>query len=212
MKGKDILLFVLVSLLIVLLNLHAYNRPVTTIEPLGPITKMPQEMVLRIGDLKGDGWILMESVPVSEHGAEYGYQVAFSRETSVGSPTGKEMVTCKAALYYKEAEAHSAFLTVTKSEVPTPGLSIGDEAFIETGPVINGKALTFRKANVVVWVWINYDGDVESLAKVVEERINEISSYLPSEVIKAAESRTTVLKYLQNKVGNNELSEGLMHE
>jgi len=143
------------------------------IEPVGPVTKMPQEMVLKITDLEGDGWTLTESVPVSEHGAEYAHQVAFSRETFSGSSTGKEMATCKVALYYKEAEAHSAFLTATKSEVPTSGLSIGDEAFLETGTVVNGKGLIFRKANVVVWIWLNYDGDAESLAKIVEERITE---------------------------------------
>jgi hypothetical protein len=113
------------------------------------------------------------------------------------------MVSCKVALYYKEAEAHSAFLTATKSEVPTSGLSIGDEAFLETGPVVNGKALTFRKANVVVWIWLNHDGDVESYGRITEERINEVNSNVPSEVREAAESREAVLKYVRANVGNN---------
>lgn len=186
-----------------LASIAACSRPATPVELVGPVTKMPSEMVLKITDLKGDAWTLTESVPVSEHGAEYAYQVGFSRDTSAGSSVIKEMVTCKVALYYKEAEAHSAFLTATKSEVPTSGLSIGDEAFLETGPVVNGKALTFRKANVVVWIWFNHDGDVESYGRITEERINEISSNVPFEVREAAESRTAVLKYLQIRADNN---------
>lgn len=200
---KSVRLLVAVGLMATLsASILACNRAATPVEPVVPITKMPQEMVLRITDLEGDRWILMESVPVSEHSAEYAYQVAFSREIPGDSPA-KEMVTCKAALYYKEAEAHSAFITATKSELPTGGLSIGDEAFLETGPSINGKAITFRKANVVVWVWMNYAGDIESLAKVVEERVSEIDSNVPSEIREAADSRGAVLKYLQAKVGNN---------
>lgn len=143
-----------------------------TIEPVGPITRLPSEMVLKITDLEGEGWTVVESVPVSEHGAEYAYQVAFSKETSAGSPAAKEMVSCKIALYYHEGEARERFLAEIKSEVPTVELKFGDEAFLDTRPVINGKALTFRQDNVVVWIWMNYDGDIESLARVVEQRID----------------------------------------
>ena len=202
-KSISLPTLLLILIAVFLASITACSRPAIPVESVGPVNKMPSEMVLKITDLKGDVWTLMESVPVSEHGAEYAYQVGFSRETSSGSLTGKEMVTCKVALYYKEAEAHSAFLTATKSEVPTSGLSIGDEAFLETGPVVNGKALTFRKANVVVWIWLNHDGDIESYGRITEERINEISSNVPSEVKEAIESRTAVLKYLQTKAGNN---------
>jgi hypothetical protein len=194
------LLFVLIA--VFSSGISACNRPSTPVGPAGPITKMPEEMVLKITDLEGDGWTLTESVPVSEHGAEYAYQVAFCRETSAGLPS-KKMVTCKAALYYKEAEAHSAFLTTTKNEVPTLGLNIGDEAFLEIGPSVNGKAIAFRKANIVVWIWMNHDGDIESLAEVLKERVSEIDSNIPSEVREAVESRAAVLKYLQSKAGNN---------
>jgi len=170
-KRASLFAFSLILMLVFLGSIAACSKTSPSVEPVGPVTTMPPEMVLKITDLKGDSWMLTESEPVSEHGAEYAYQVAFSRETSQSPAVGKEMVSCKAALYYHEGEAHEGFLAAIKSDVPTTGLKFGDEAFLDTRPVINGKALIFREDNVVVWIWMNYDGDIESLAKIVEERI-----------------------------------------
>ncbi len=177
------LLMIIVPLTLLLLPSNQQGEIPEKTEPAAPIiTKTPDEMVLKVTDLKGDGWKRTESLPVPEHGAEYAYQVAFLRDSSTGSTDDGEMVSCKVALYYKEAEAHSAFLTFrsnyindTGDEPPEPSSSLGDESFLDTRPVINGTSLVFRKANVIVWLSVNheYKGDIESLARIVEGRTTE---------------------------------------
>ena len=176
------LLMIIVPLTLLLLPSNQQGEIPEKTEPAAPITKTPDEMALKVTDLKGDGWKRTESLPVPEHGAEYAYQVAFLRDSSTGSTDDGEMVSCKVALYYKEAEAHSAFLTFrsnyindTGDEPPEPSSSLGDESFLDTRPVINGTSLVFRKANVIVWLSVNheYKGDIESLARIVEGRTTE---------------------------------------
>ena len=166
---------IIVPLTLLLLPYNQQGETPEKTEPAAPITKTPDEMVLKTTDLKGDGWKRKESVPVPEHGAEYAYQVAFSRESTTGSAYDKERVSCKVALYYKEAEAHSAFLTFKNDQVSmVPG--IGDEAFLDTRPVINGKSLVFREDNVIAWLWLSSDGDIEIYARIVEDRIKQVEA------------------------------------
>jgi len=173
-----IIVFLLVILPAALFS--ACSPSSSKVEPAGPITKTPDEMVLKITDLQGAGWERKEMLPVPEHGAEYAYQVRFGRYESANTTSSEETVFCKVALYYNEAEAHSAFITFrsnyindTGNEPEEPSLNIGDESFIDTRPVINGTSLLFRKANVNVWLSVNheYQEDIETLAGIVEERI-----------------------------------------
>jgi hypothetical protein len=188
MVKKRLSVIIVFSLSILPVVLFSACSP-SKVEPAGTITKTPDEFVLMPADIPGEGWERREALPVPEHGAEYAYQVSYSRirakiPPNVGATTetGEDIVTCKAALYYNEAEAHSAYITLrsnyingTGNEPPEPSSKIGDEALVDTRPVINGTGLIFRKANVIVWLSINRENwqDIETLASIIEERIVE---------------------------------------
>ena len=141
-------------------------------EDRGPIAALPMELVVKITDLDGDDWDWISSLPVPEYGAEHAYQVEFSRK--IKTSNGEERVFCKIAVYSSEDEANTAFASVKERSTPSARPDIGEEAFIDTGPVINGTGLVFRKFNAVAWIWVNheYEGDILQLGNVINERIS----------------------------------------
>ena len=138
-----------------------------------PVTSLPMDLVVKITDLDGEDWDWISGLPVPEYGAEHAYQVEFTRKSDTSD--GEERVFCKTAVYSSEHEANAAFVAVKERSTPSGRPDIGDEAFIDTSPVINGTDLVFRKYNVVVWINVNheYEGDILQLGSVINERISE---------------------------------------
>lgn len=137
----------------------------------GPITVLPMEMVVKITDLDGEDWDWISGLPVPEYDAEHAYQVEFVRNAS--TPDGQERVFSKTAVYPSIDKAQSAFTRIKENSMPSGSPDIGDEAFLDTSPVMKGTGLVFRKANVVAWISVNhgYQGDIRRLGTIIEDRI-----------------------------------------
>ena len=123
-------------------------------------------MTLTLEDV-GQGWLKGNAVPPSRETVTSSCSVHYYKGTSF-SPVIQNTV----AVYRNLDAAQRAYTKEESNQTSVTHPSIGNECFLNDAVPIN-KLLVFRKANVVVWVWLQQDkkGDLEHYAMIVEPRI-----------------------------------------
>ena len=132
----------------------------------GLVTRQAYQMVLSMEDM-GAGWAKGNvSSPSSGKGLSASY-VAYSQGSSY-APTVQNTV-----IVYRSIElAAGAYAGAKPSASSLTYPVIGDECFVNNSVAID-RVLVFRKANVLVWIWLKQykSGDIEGYAKSVEKKI-----------------------------------------
>ena len=139
-------------------------------EPLSQlVTKDASEMVLLIDDFK-PGWVQASAKPANKEGAISAYYVYYYE----GGSFYPAVIQNTVAVYPSIQMAHEIYAGEKPQNVSLEDPRIGDESFLDISVPVS-KRLVFRKANVVVWIWLQQDmfGDVKPYAKIVEKRISQ---------------------------------------
>lgn len=131
------------------------------------ITRQAYLMVLTMDDM-GIGWIKGNVSPPANSNSMSSSHVSYSQGANF-APTVQNTV-----IVYRSTEAAEKAYTAAK---PSNGItlsnpSIGDECFLNNSVSID-RLLVFRKANVVVWIWLKQykTGDIENYARTVEKKV-----------------------------------------
>ncbi|MBN1690724.1 MAG: hypothetical protein JW901_06860 [Dehalococcoidia bacterium] len=132
----------------------------------GLITKQAYEMVLTKEDM-GSGWIQGNVFPPSYRGSTSSSSVSFFTGAAYAPAVQNTVV-----VYRDIKVAQDAYTSARPSSATLTNPSIGNECFLNNSVPID-KLLVFRKSNVVVWLWLKQDktGDIESYARIVEQKI-----------------------------------------
>ena len=132
-------------------------------------TKDASEIVLSIDDFK-PGWVQASAKPASKEGAVSAYYVYYYE----GGSFYPAVVQNTVAVYPSIEMAHEIYLGEKPQNISLEDPRIGDESFLDVSVPVS-KRLVFRKANVLVWIWLQQDmfGDVKPYAKTVEKRISQ---------------------------------------
>lgn len=132
----------------------------------GLITKQAYQMVLT-GEDMGAGWAKGNvSSPSSGNSLSSSY-VTYSQGSSY-APTVQNTVV----VYRSIESAATAYAGAKPSGLSLSYPAIGEECFVNNSVAID-RVLAFRKANVLVWIWLKQykSGDIEGYAKSVEKKI-----------------------------------------
>jgi len=132
----------------------------------GLVNKQAYDMVLSKEDM-GSGWVKGNVSPPSNRGSTSSSTVAYSQGSSF-APSVQNTV----AVYRDTSAAVDAYSGVKPSGVTLTDPAIGDECFVNNSVAID-RLLVFRKANVVVWLWLKQykTADIENYARMVEKKI-----------------------------------------
>lgn len=126
------------------------------------------KMTLTLADM-GTGWMKGNAVPPSRGEVTSSCSVHYYQGSSF-APVVQNTV----AVYRRLEAAQRAYTNEESNQSTVTHPSIGNECFLNDSVAIN-KLLVFRKANVVVWVWLQQDkkGDIEHFATILEPRIGQ---------------------------------------
>ena len=132
----------------------------------GLVTKQAYDMVLAKDDM-GSGWVKGNVSPPSNRGSTSSSTVSYSQGSSF-APSVQNTV----AVYRDTSAAADAYTGAKPSRVTLINPAIGDECFLNDSVAID-RLLVFRKANVVVWLWLKQykTGDIEGFARMVEQKV-----------------------------------------
>lgn len=139
-------------------------------EPLSQlVTKDASDMVLLIDDFK-PGWVQASAKPANKEGAISAYYVYYYE----GGSFYPAVIQNTVAVYPSIQMAHEIYAGEKPQNISLEDPRIGDESFLDVSVPVS-KRLVFRKANVLVWIWLQQDmfGDVKPYAKTVEKRISQ---------------------------------------
>ena len=127
------------------------------------------QIVLLIDDFK-PGWVQASAEPANKEGAISAYYVYYYE----GGSFYPAVIQNTVAVYPSIQMAHEIYAGEKPQNVSLEDPRIGDESFLDISVPVS-KRLVFRKANVVVWIWLQQDmfGDVKPYAKIVEKRISQ---------------------------------------
>ena len=155
---------------------HGYYAPPTAMPtPTSAthlITKDASQLVLALTDLGEGGWSQDAAPPFVENGAQSTSEVRFRRESWLGEATYTQFILNDVAVFPSVEQAHEAYLIAKPTQVTVEERQVGDEAFFDIWTVASGQRLVFRKANVVVWLWLSFAGDIDSYARIIEAKIS----------------------------------------
>lgn len=107
-------------------------------------------------------------MPTTKEDAQSAYYVYFFEDVEE-DPTHVLNIV---AVYASISLAQQAYLDEKPKNVSLVDPEIGDESFLDISiPVV--KRIVFRKANVVVWLWVFQDpsGDYEPYARKIERKM-----------------------------------------
>jgi len=115
----------------------------------------------------GEGWLKGTPGAPPQPGALSVSHIYYS-QGSAFTPVVQNSV----AVFRSVAVAQDTYNREKPTNVTLKYPDIGDECFLNDSVAIN-KLLVFRKANVVVWVWLKQyqSGDIEQYARIVEGKI-----------------------------------------
>lgn len=165
---RQLLSLLLIFTLTLTLTLGCAPSKSPPAEPSTPtlVTKGASELVLALNDF-GPGWVLHDSHPSDQKGAESAHHVYFRQDVS--SYPG--VVQNTVAVYPTTQLAHQVYLEQKPEKVSVENPKIGDESFLRSQLV--QEYLVFQKNNVVVWLWLQQSPplDIESCARWVESKL-----------------------------------------
>jgi hypothetical protein len=141
-------------------------QPTIDIPVDGLATKQAYQIVLTKEDM-GPAWIKGNISPPASRESTSSSQVSYSQGSSF-APTVQNSVV----VYRDIKAAVNAYASVKPPGVSMQYPNIGDECFLNDIVAIN-RLLVFRKGNVVVSLWLMQykTGDIESYARIVENKI-----------------------------------------
>ena len=127
------------------------------------------QIVLLIDDFK-PGWVQASAEPENKEGAISAYYVYYYEGRSFYPAVVQNTI----AVYPSIQMAHEIYAGEKPQNVSLEDPRIGDESFLDISVPVS-KRLVFRRANVVVWIWLQQDmfGDVKPYAKIVGKRISQ---------------------------------------
>lgn len=132
----------------------------------GLVDKQAYQMILT-GDDMGTGWVKGNVSPPANTNSLSSSYASYSQGSNF-APTVQNTV-----IVYRGIEAAiNAYDGAKPSGGSLSNPAIGDECFLNNSVPID-RLLVFRKANVVVWIWLKQykSGDIEGYARTVENKI-----------------------------------------
>ncbi len=148
------------------------NLPVSdTLGATTLITRQASTMTLTLQDM-GQGWAQGSAIAPVIPQVTSSSHVYFT-QGSAYAPGVQNTV----AVYRSISMAEEAYAREKQTNLSTSNPGIGNECLLNNSVPIN-KLLVFRQNNVVVWLWLKQykEGDIERYARIVEQRINTLTS------------------------------------
>lgn len=130
------------------------------------VTTSASDLVLSVEDFE-PGWVRKSARPTDKEGAQSAYHVYFYQGTVY--PT---VVQNTVAVYPSIEKAHSVYLDQKPKNISLEKPGIGDESFLDISKQPTQSHLMFRKANVVVWLWLQQGfGDLKPYAEIIADKL-----------------------------------------